>query len=163
MSLDTGARRGDEPEGGHDGGLGTRLTAAAVFLVAAAYTLVGRGYSAPFGDVLGPSVFPTLVGVPAMILAGWLALFPGRGSGWPVRARVLRQAAAVAILVAYAFLLQPLGFPIATGLLIASVAWLMGGPPGKSVLLGALAAPGLWALFDRVLGLPLDLLGRWFG
>lgn len=146
-----------------DNGLGNRLVAAAVFVVAAAYTLTGRGYEASFGDVLGPSVFPMLVGVPAMVLSGSIALFPGGATSWPERHRVLRQVAAVVILVAYAFLLQPLGFPIATGLLIGSVAWLMGGPVAKSILLGALAAPGLYVLFDRVLGLPLDLLGRWFG
>ena len=111
--------------------------------------------------MLGPSVFPTMIGVPAMILSALIALFPGGTTSWPARHRLLRQVAAVAILLAYAYLLQPLGFPIATGLLIASVAWLMGGPPIGSLLLGVLAAPGLYVLFDRVLGLPLDLLGHW--
>jgi len=153
----------DENGGRHDSGLGNRLVAAAVFVVAAAYTVTGRGYTASFGDVLGPSVFPTMVGIPAMLLSGLIALFPGGRTSWPARHRLFRQTVAVVILVAYAYLLQPLGFPIATGLLIGSVAWLMGGPPLGSVLLGALAAPALYLLFDRVLGLPLDLLGRWFG
>ena len=146
-----------------DRGLGNRLVAAAVFLTAAAYTLTAQGYSAPFGDVLGPAIFPTLVGVATMILSGLIVLFPGGATSWPPGRRIARQAAATLALVAYAFLIQPLGFPLATGLLIAAIAWLMGGPPGGSALLGALAAPGLWLLFDRVLGLPLDLLGRWFG
>ena len=136
--------------------------AAAIFLVAAAYTLVGQGYDAPFGDVLGPAVFPVMVGVPAMLLSGSIVLFPGGGVEWPERHRVARQGAALAILVGYALLLQPLGFPIATALLIGSIAWLMGGPALGSVLLGAIASPALYLLFDRVLGLPLDLLGRWF-
>ena len=104
-----------------------------------------------------------MVGIPAMVLSALIALFPGGTTSWPERHRQLRQAVAVAILVAYAYLLQPLGFPIATGLLIASVAWLMGGPRLGSLLLGALSAPALYVLFDRVLGLPLDLLGHWFG
>lgn len=144
-------------------GMSNRLVAAAIFLVAAVYTWTAQGYSAPFGDVLGPAVFPTLVGIPAMLLSGAIVLFPGGGVTWPERHRVARQAVATLLLVAYAFLLQPLGFPIATGLLIASIAWLMGGPKLGSVLLGASGAPALYALFDRVLGLPLDLLGRWFG
>ena len=148
---------------GHDNGLGNRLVAAAIFLVAAAYTITARGYTVAFGDVLGPSVFPTMIGVPAMVLSGLIALFPGGETSWPARHRLLRQIVAVAILLAYAYLLQPLGFPIATGLLIASVAGLMGGPPLGSLLLGALSAPALHVLFDRVLGLPLDLLGHWFG
>ena len=88
--------------------------------------------------MLGPSVFPTLVGVPAMVLSALIALFPGGTTSWPARHRVLRQGVAVAILIAYAYLLQPLGVPLATGLLIGSVAWLMGGPPIGSLLLGAL-------------------------
>ena len=161
--MSDSAGSGEASGGGHDNGLGNRLVAALVFVVAAAYTLTGSGYSVSFGDVLGPSVFPTMVGIPAMVLSGSIALFPGGRTSWPARHRLLRQAAAVAILVAYAYLLQPLGFPIAPGLLIGSVAWLMGGPPLAALLLGALAAPGLYVLFDRVLGLPLDLLGRWFG
>lgn len=148
---------------GADRGTGNRVVGAAVFLVAAAYTWTARSYTAPFGDVLGPAMFPTLVGVTAMLLSGLIALFPGGGTSWPERHRVLRQVAATLVLVAYAFVLQPLGFPLATALLIAAVAWLMGGPALGSALLGALAAPALWFLFDRVLGLPLDFLGSWFG
>jgi putative tricarboxylic transport membrane protein len=64
--------------------------------------------------------------------------------------------------VGYAFLLLPLGFPIATFGLIAGLGIVLGGAPLKAVALGAVLSPGLWALFDQVLGLPLALLGRWF-
>ena len=146
-----------------DNGLGIRLVAAAIFVIAAVYTITGRGYSASFGDVLGPSVFPTMVGIPTLVLSGLIALFPGGETSWPVRGRLLRQLAALAILIGYVFLLQPLGFPLSTGLLIALIAVLMGGPPMKALLLGVVAAPALFVLFDRVLGLPLDVLGSWFG
>jgi putative tricarboxylic transport membrane protein len=39
----------------------------------------------------------------------------------------------------------------------------MGGAPWRAVALGAVFGPGLWALFDQVLGLPLDFLGTLFG
>jgi putative tricarboxylic transport membrane protein len=75
----------------------------------------------------------------------------------------MRQVAALAILTGYAFLLRPLGFPIATFGLIAGMGIVLGGKPVKAVILGALFAPALWALFDQVLGLPLAVLGSWFG
>ena len=39
---------------------------------------------------------------------------------------------------------------------------ILGGAPWRAVVLAAVMAPGLWALFDRVLGLPLDFLGELF-
>jgi len=139
-----------------------RLVAAVIFLIAAAYYYTARDYTASFGDVLGPSAFPILVAVPTMILAGLIVVFPGDGVSWPEKHRMLRQVTALLVLLGYAVFLKSLGFPLATGLLIALMAWLMGGPVGSSILLGALSAPALYLLFDRVLGLPLDMLGSWF-
>ena len=142
--------------------MSNRLVAAVIFLVAAAYFYTARDYTATFGDVLGPSAFPKLIAVPTMILSGLIVAFPGGGVSWPEKHRMLRQVAALLVLLGYALLLKPLGFPLATGLLIALMAWLMGGPPVSSILLGVLSAPALYILFDRVLGLPLDMLGSWF-
>ncbi|KUF10970.1 tricarboxylic transporter [Pseudoponticoccus marisrubri] len=132
-------------------------------MIAALYTWYGRDYTASFGDVLGPSVFPMIVGIPAMILAASLVVFPSGQVSWPPRDHMLRQVAALAILAGYAWLLLPLGFPLATFGLIAGLGIVLGGAPLKAVALGAVLAPGLWALFDQVLGLPLAVLGRWFG
>ena len=143
--------------------MSVRILGAVILLVAALYAWVGRGYSAPFGDVLGPSVFPVLVGVPAMLLAASLVVFPSGAVAWPPAGRIARQAAGLAVLVAYAWLLKPLGFPLATFGLIAGLAITLGGPAGSSALLGATMSLGLWALFDRVLGLPLAFLGPWLG
>lgn len=139
-----------------------RLAGAAIFMVAALYTWYGQAYSASYGDVLGPSAFPVIVGVPAMILSASLVVFPGGQVAWPDRAHMLRQGAALAILFGYALLLRPLGFPIATFGLIVGIGAVLGGPPIRVVILSALFAPALWALFDQVLGLPLAFLGRWF-
>ena len=143
--------------------MSVRLLGVAVLMVAALYAWVGRGYSAPFGDVLGPSVFPVLVGVPAMLLAASLVVFPSGTVAWPPPGRIARQAIGLAVLVAYAWLLKPLGFPIATFGLIAGLAVALGGPVLQSVALGAAMSVGLWVLFDQVLGLPLALLGNWLG
>lgn len=142
--------------------MSVRISGVAIFMIAALYTWYGRDYTASFGDVLGPSVFPMIVGIPTMILATSLVVFPSGQVAWPDRGHMLRQLAALAILLAYAWLLRPLGFPIATFGLIAGLGTVLGGRPVKAVVLGAILSPGLWALFDQVLGLPLAFLGRWF-
>ena len=143
--------------------MSVRLLGAAILVVAALYGWVGRNYSAPFGDVLGPSVFPVMVAVPAMLLAASLVVFPSGEVSWPEPARLARQLAGLAVLVGYALLLVPLGFPIATFGLVAGLAVVLGGKPIPSALLGLGGSLGLWALFDRILGLPLALLGSVFG
>ena len=139
-----------------------RLAGAAILVVAALYTWQSQGYSAPFGDVLGPSVFPLIVGIPAMILAASLVLVPAGRVSWPAPGRIARQAAALIILLGYASLLRPLGFPLSTCVLIAALGIALGGAVWKSALLGAIIAPALWVLFDRFLGLPLAFAGTWF-
>jgi putative tricarboxylic transport membrane protein len=143
--------------------LSVRLFGAAVFAIAALYTLGAGNYQITFGDVLGPSVFPVIVGVPMMLLSASLVVFPTGDVDWPGPQRLWRQGVALAVFVAYTMLLEPLGFPLATFGLIALVGIVLGGAPWKAALLGAAFGPGLWALFDQVLGLPLDFLGTLFG
>lgn len=140
-----------------------RLAGVAIFLVAALYAWTAQDYTASFGDVLGPSVFPIMVGIPAMALALSLVVFPGGTVSWPSGGRLFRQGLAIAALVAYALLLEPLGFPLATAAVIAIVAMVLDGPPGKSAIIGAVGALSLWVLFDQLLGLPIDFLGTFFG
>lgn len=140
-----------------------RIFGAAVFVIAAFYTWYGKGYTVVFGDVLGPSVFPVILGIPAMLLAASLVLVPGGTVSWPDRSHLARQAAALVVLLGYAWLLKPLGFVPATFALIAALAVVLGGALRPALGLGAVLALGLWALFDKVLGLPLAFLGTVFG
>lgn len=141
----------------------TRILAAAIFVIAAVYTYYGNTYSVAFGDVLGPSVFPLIIGIPAMLFSGSLIVFPGGGIEWAGRTHLIRQAIAVAVLVGYAWLLKPLGFPLATFGLIAALATVLGGHAVKALILGAAMSLTLWVLFDQILGLPLAFLGSIFG
>jgi putative tricarboxylic transport membrane protein len=143
--------------------MSVRLFGAAVFSIAALYTLQAETYQITFGDVLGPSVFPIIVGIPMMILSASLVVFPTGQVEWPGRDRLWRQAVALAVFVGYTQVMEPIGFPIATAALIAIVGIIMGGAPWRAIALGAVFGPGLWALFDQVLGLPLDFLGTLFG
>ncbi len=140
----------------------TRLLGAVIFVIAALFVSGATSYDAPFGDVLGPAVFPIIVGIPAMILSASLVVWPGGEVAWPRPERLARQGASLAVLLGYAWLLRPLGFPLATFLLLALLGIILDGPAWKSAAIAALIAPGLWALFDKGLGLPLDVLGTWF-
>jgi len=140
-----------------------RLLGVAILVITALYTWHSQSYTASFGDVLGPAIFPVIVGIPVMILAASLAVFPSGQVAWAPWDRLWRQAAALAVLLGYSTLLRPLGFPLATFGLIAILGLIMGGPATKTTIVAAVLAPGLWILFDQVLGLPLVFLGSLFG
>jgi putative tricarboxylic transport membrane protein len=139
-----------------------RLAGVAIFLIAALYAWTAQDYTVSFGDVLGPSVFPVMVGIPAMALALSLVIFPGGTTSWPLPERLARQGMALAALIVYAILLKPLGFPLATAAMIVAVAIVLGGPPVKSLIIGVSGSLTLWVLFDQLLGLPIDFLGTLF-
>ena len=138
-----------------------RLAGLCFFLLAAAYLWLSTGYTASFGDPLGPAIFPRVIGIPAMLLGLTLIIWPHHNANWAGAAGLIRQGAAIAILLGYALLLEPLGFVPSSFLAILTLALLMSAPPLKALLTAAIAAPGLFILFDRVMGLPLPLLGSW--
>jgi putative tricarboxylic transport membrane protein len=143
--------------------MSVRIFGVVVFVIATLYTWHAGSYDITFGDVMGPTVFPVIVGVPMMILSASLVVFPSGQVEWPAPQRLWRQAAALAVLIGYTIVLRPVGFPLATFALIALLGIILGGAPWKATLLAAISAPALWALFDQVLGLPLDFLGLLFG
>ena len=64
--------------------MSVRILGVAIFVIAALYTRQAGTYAVTFGDVLGPTVFPIIVGVPMMILSASLVVFPrGRSTGLP--------------------------------------------------------------------------------
>lgn len=140
-----------------------RLSGLVFFLLAAGYVWLSAGYTAGFGDPLGPAIFPRVIGIPAVLLSLSLLIWPRHDAEWAGLAGLLRQAAAIAILLGYALLLEPLGFVPATFAACLGLGLLMGAPPFRGLLLAGLAAPGLYLLFDRLMGLPLPLIGTWFG
>ena len=64
-------------------------------------------------------------------------------------------------MLAYAPLLVPLGFLPATALLAAVIALAFGARVVQAAVVGAVTAPALWLLLDKLLDLPLPsgLLG----
>ena len=62
---------------------------------------------------------------------------------------------ALVALVAYAYLLEPLGFLVSTFLAVAAVGPLLGARPWQAGAAGGAIAVVLFVLFDTLLGLPL--------
>jgi putative tricarboxylic transport membrane protein len=140
------------------------VTAGRVFglvLIALAAAAIGAAQSlevAFAADPLGPRGFPTVVAA-VLGVCGALLLVPrGAPFDWPER----RWApwALVMVMTGYALLLAPLGFVAATALLAAGTAALFGARPLPAALTGAATSLALWALFDRLLDLPLPK-GPW--
>lgn len=140
-----------------------RLAGLFFFLLATGYVWLSAGYTAGFGDPLGPAIFPRVIGIPAILLGLSLMIWPQHSADWAGSAGLIRQATAIALLLGYALLLEPLGFVPTSFAAILGLGLLMGAPPVGGFLTAALAAPGLYILFDRLMGLPLPLLGTWFG
>ena len=104
-------------------------------------------------DPLGPRAFPSTVAL-IMGACGALLLIP-RGAPFERPERIAAPPLLVAVMAAYALLLVPLGFLVATALLAFGVALLFGARPLPALATGLITSAALWALFDRVLDLPL--------
>lgn len=140
-----------------------RLAGICFFLLAAGYVWLSAGYTAGFGDPLGPAIFPRVIGIPATLLGLSLMIWPRHNAIWVGPAGLLRQAAALGLLLGYALLLEPVGFVPSTFAAVLGLGLLMGAPPVRGLLTAGIAAPGLYILFDRLMGLPLPMIGTWFG
>ena len=140
-----------------------RLAGICFFLLAAGYVWLSAGYTAGFGDPLGPAIFPRVIGIPAILLGLSLMIWPRHNAIWAGPAGLLRQAAALGLLLGYALLLEPVGFVPSTFAAVLGLGLLMGAPPVRGLLTAGIAAPGLYLLFDRLMGLPLPMFGTWFG
>lgn len=140
----------------------TDRIAGIVFLaVSLGYVWLSLGYQAAYSDPLGPALFPRVIGVPAILFSLMLAVWPRHQARWAGPDGLARQAAALGVLIGYALLLEPLGFVPSSFLALLCLSLLMGARPTQGLLLAGLAAPGLFLLFDRLMGLPLPLLGHW--
>lgn len=133
--------------------VGLLLLAVAVWYVASA-----GSYGTNFGDPLGPSAFPRVVGIPAILFSLTLIAWPDPDPAWARGGPLLRQGTAIATMIAYALTLERLGFLLATFLAVLALSWLLRAPPLKAAASAAVMSPGLFLIFDGLLGLPLQAL-----
>ena len=134
---------------------GDRILGALALAASAWLWWAAGGLEASFGDPIGPAAFPRLIAVPTALCAALLLLRPGPDERWWHGRQSLRQLAALGALLLYPPAIEPLGFPLATALGAFALALALGARVGRAALLGALAGPCLFALFDTALGLPL--------
>jgi putative tricarboxylic transport membrane protein len=132
-----------------------RLTGFALLALAVAYGFAASGYQAMIGDPLGPAVFPIVLAIPLGLLSLYLIVRPDREPDWPRGRALLKQLLALVAFVAYAYLLEPLGFLVSTFLAVVVLGWLLGARPWQAGAAGAAIPLVLFVLFDTLLGLPL--------
>lgn len=148
----------------------TLLASAALgimMMVGAVVVLVDAASLRPSDEFVGPAVAPTAVGILLGVLGALLVLQSGRHlrtaparQALPHR-RLLRLAAMVALLVAFAVLLPILGYVVASALLFTGAALLLGAPhPVRTAAYGWTLAGVVFLVFDRVIGLALPA-GPW--
>jgi putative tricarboxylic transport membrane protein len=132
-----------------------RLTGLALLALAVAYGLAASGYQAMIGDPLGPAVFPIVLAIPLGLLSLYLIVRPDPEPDWPRGRALLKQLLALVAFVAYAYLLEPLGFLVSTFLAVLVLGWLLGARLWQAGAAGVAIAVVLFVLFDTLLGLPL--------
>ena len=106
-------------------------------------------------DSLGPSAFPIIIGVLLAISSVYLILRPDPEPDWPAARRVVEIVLALVVMLAYTFLLEPLGFVLATALAAGLLSWRLGAPPAIAGISGVGIAVGIYVVFHLILGLSL--------
>ena len=142
-----------------------RLFAGVWFLLTLGFAYAAKGYEAQFSyEPIGPRAFPWLLAAISAVCALWLLLRPRRiaetlpplPEGGAPRAAIL-----IVALVAYAFLFEWLGFPIATVLATIAIGRLFGGGWRQVALAGVVLGVSLFLLFDTTLDVTLPLGALW--
>lgn len=132
-----------------------RVFGVLLLIASVAYGLMASGYRVRFGDPLGPTIFPLILAVPTGLLSLVLIFRPDPEPSWVRGAGLNRQLSTLSVLVAYIFLLEPAGFLLSTAVAVLLLALLLGAPPGRALLTGAITSSILYLLFNNLLGLPL--------
>ncbi len=106
-------------------------------------------------DPLGPSAFPTLLGVALLVLAACL-LAQRASEAEPAASHFSRRVVLMIVtLLAYGALLVPAGYLLATGAFLLAGLWLLGEPLRRALPFAVVGAGALWGLFARALKVSL--------
>jgi putative tricarboxylic transport membrane protein len=106
-------------------------------------------------DSLGPRAFPIIIGVVLAISSCFLILRPDPEPDWPAARRVVEILLALVVMLAYAYLLEPLGFVVATAVAAGLLSWRLGATPTIGGLTGVGISVGIYVVFHMILGLSL--------
>ncbi|MEZ5797901.1 MAG: tripartite tricarboxylate transporter TctB family protein [Paracoccaceae bacterium] len=111
-------------------------------------------------DPLGPRVFPILIAIGGVMCGLAMLARPDPEPEWPARAAWLSMAAALAVLVAYAYTVVPLGFLIPTAIASAVIGYLIEPKAAQSAIMGVSLSVLLFVIFKYGLGLGLQPFPR---
>lgn len=130
--------------------------------IAIAMGLLATTFHAPFSyEPIGPSKYPMLLSILMGLSGIWFIWRPGPEPEWPDLALWRKVIVMFALLLAYAWLFQLLGFMLATALLTVGLGRLYGGRWVQCVIGGALLGPGLYLFFDKLLDVALPIGTLW--
>lgn len=135
----------------------TRASGMVLLVLSIGYGLRARTFElTTMTDPVGPRAFPYIIAILTAVLSLYLIVAPdAEGESWPSAAAWLRAAAALAVLVGYAYLLVPIGFVAATTLAVFAMAMLFRGPVLSSALSAVAFSLATYILFVYALGLAL--------
>jgi len=138
-------------------GLGDRILGLGLLVLAVAYGWVAQQWPEPFGgaETVGPETFPTILSVVLVVGSLYLMVKPDPDAQWPVGKSAMELVVSLVVLVAYALLLEPLGFVIATTMAVGTLSWRMGANPKPAFMTGLLSAIVVFVLFNYGLSLSL--------
>ena len=138
-----------------------RIFAIVVICVAVGFIAAATQIQLSFlTDPVGPKTFPIMVGAVASLAALVLLLRPDPSPSWPNLATLFRLFIAIAVLVAYAYLLKPMGFLLPTFLAAGTISYQIHSRVFTSIVTGLGLAIGLFLIFKYGLGLSLFALPR---
>ncbi len=139
-----------------------RILGLVLLTLAIAYGWGAFHFPAAFAgpESVGPATFPKILAFILGACSLGLVLKPEPGAE-ALSLRVLCEIGFVlAVLLGYVFLIEPLGFILATTLMVALLCWRMGVRPLAALLTGLIGSSGVFLLFHFGLALPLPI-GPW--
>ncbi|TFH87332.1 tripartite tricarboxylate transporter TctB family protein [Billgrantia azerbaijanica] len=136
-----------------------RIFGILMLVLAVAYGWGATQFPEPFGgaESIGPETFPYLLAVVLGLSSLYLIVRPDPDNAWPWSRTGVELVIAVAVLVLYAALLQPLGFILGTTLAVGTLCWRMGAAPVRAYVTGAASGVVVFLLFNFALDLALPL------
>jgi len=140
-----------------------RIFGLVVVLVALAYIASATQIQASFlSDPVGPKAFPLLIGAVAALCGAIMILRPDEEPDWPELRTLGALLVSVIVLVAYAYMLKPLGFVIPTAIVAGILSYQINPRVGPAAFAGVGLSVGLFVVFKFILGLGLVGLPRAF-
>jgi len=138
-----------------------RVFGLVVILGALAYIAGALQIQSSFmSDPVGSKTFPILLGVVAILCGLVMVIRPDDEPDWPDLSTFFHIGIAIAVMVAYAYTLKPLGFLLPTAVCAAVLSYQISPRLVPSVLTGLGLSVGLFFIFKFVLGLGLQPLPK---